>query len=282
MNYKRSPLTYNGNKYRLLKQIIPLFPERIDTFYDLFCGSGVVSLNIKSNKVIANDINTHLIEIFKEFQKYENAEDLISDIDKIIKENNLSKENEEAFYEFREKYNKNQKPLDLFVLSKCAFNSLMRFNSKGEFNLACGKDKNHYSKENSRQLRELFSKIKAINFTNKRYDEIDLNLLGKDDLIYVDPPYLHSTAIYNDNNRNGLFWNEDEDLKLMNFLDKVNDLGIKFAMSNVLLHKGKVNEPLEKWSKKYKVHFLNYNYNNLSYNLKDKNTKTKEVLITNY
>ena len=30
----------------------------------------------------------------------------------------------------------------------------------------------------------------------------------KDDLIYVDPPYLHSTAVYNDNNRNGLFWNE--------------------------------------------------------------------------
>lgn len=282
MNYKRSPLTYNGNKYRLLKQIIPLFPERIDTFYDLFCGSGVVSLNIKSNKAIANDINTHLIEIFKCFQNYNNAEVLISDIEKIIKENKLSKENEEAFYKFREKYNKNQRPLDLYILSKCAFNSLMRFNSKGEFNLACGKDKNHYSKENSMQLRELFSKIKAINFTNKRYNEIDLNLLGKDDLIYVDPPYLHSTAIYNDNNRNGLFWNEDEDLKLMNFLDKVNDLGIKFAMSNVLLHKGKVNEPLEKWSKKYKVHFLNYNYNNSSYNLKDKNTKTKEVLITNY
>lgn len=68
----------------------------------------------------------------------------------------------------------------------------------------------------------------------------------------------------------------------MNFLDKVNDLGIKFAMSNVLLHKGKVNEHLTEWSKKYKVHFLNYNYNNSSYNLKSKTTKTEEVLITNY
>lgn len=70
----------------------------------------------------------------------------------------------------------------------------------------------------------------------------------------------------------------------MNFLDKVNSKGIKFAMSNVLLHKGKVNDALNMWSKKYKVHFLNYNYNNSSYNLKDrdKNTKTIEVLITNY
>ena len=105
MPYKRSPLTYNGNKYRLLKQIMPLFPQDIDTFYDLFCESGVVSLNIESNKVIANDINTHLIEIFKCFQSYNNAEVLITDIDKIIKDNNLSKENEEAFYKFREKYN---------------------------------------------------------------------------------------------------------------------------------------------------------------------------------
>lgn len=282
MNYKRSPLTYNGNKYRLLKQIIPLFRENIDTFYDLFCGSAVVSLNINSNKIIANDINTHLIKIFKEFQKYSNAEDLIADIEKIIKDNELSKDNEEAFYKFREKYNKDQKPLDLYILSKFAFNSLIRFNSKGEFNLASGKSKNCYNINNTLQLRELFSKIKAINFTNKRYDEIDLNLLGKDDFIYVDPPYLHSTAVYNDNNRNGLFWNEEEDLKLMSFLDKVNELGIKFAMSNVLLHKCKINDALDMWSKKYKVHFLNYNYNNSSYNLKDKNSKTIEVLITNY
>lgn len=35
--YKRSPIVYNGNKYRLLPQIIPLFPLKIDTFYDLFC-----------------------------------------------------------------------------------------------------------------------------------------------------------------------------------------------------------------------------------------------------
>lgn len=209
MPYTRSPLTYNGNKYRLLKQIIPLFPENIDIFYDLFCGSGVVSLNIKSKKVVANDVNTHLIEIFKEFQKYSNAEDLITDIEKIIKDNKLAKNNEEAFYKFREKYNKDQKPLDLFVLSKFAFNSLIRFNSKGEFNLASGRYKSQYNDKNSLQLRELFSKIKAINFTNKRYNEIDSNLLGKDDFIYVDPPYLHSTAIYNDNKQNGLFWNEE-------------------------------------------------------------------------
>lgn len=282
--YKRSPITYNGNKYRLLPQIIPLFPLKIDTFYDLFCGSCVVSLNVDSKHKIANDKNTHLIEIYKEFQKYSTAEELVKEIEKIIRDNNLEKikNKKEYFLKFRDKYNKNSNPLDLFILSKNAFNSLMRFNSKGEFNLPCGKDSSHYSVDTSRQIKGNFKKIKDIVFTNKNYDEIDFNKLNKNDLIYVDPPYLHSTTIYNDNNRNGLFWNEEEDLKLMKFLDRVNDLGVKFAMSNVLLHKEIVNENLLNWSKKYIVNYLNYNYNNSSYNLKNKNTKTEEVLITNY
>lgn len=280
--YKRSPITYNGNKYRLLPQMIPLFPLKIDTFYDLFCGSCCVILNVDSKQKIANDKNTHLIEIYKEFQKYSTGEELVQEIEKIIKDNNLEENLEEEFLKFRNKYNKNQNPLDLFVLSKNAFNSLMRFNNKGEFNLPCGKDKNHYSVDTPKQIKDNFKTLKNIVFTNKNYDEIDFNKLNKNDFIYVDPPYLYSTATYNDNKRNGLFWNEEEDLKLMKFLDRINDLGIKFAMSNVLLHKEMTNENLLSWSKKYVINYLNFNYNNSSYNLKNKNTKTEEILITNY
>lgn len=38
--YIKSPLNYIGGKYRLLKQILPLFPANIDTFVDLFSGGG--------------------------------------------------------------------------------------------------------------------------------------------------------------------------------------------------------------------------------------------------
>lgn len=43
--YCESPIFYMGNKHKLLKQIIPLFPDECDTFVDLFGGSGVVSMN---------------------------------------------------------------------------------------------------------------------------------------------------------------------------------------------------------------------------------------------
>ena len=38
MSYIKSPLNYVGGKYKLLPQIVPLFPEKIHTFIDLFGG----------------------------------------------------------------------------------------------------------------------------------------------------------------------------------------------------------------------------------------------------
>lgn len=37
-NYVKSPLNYTGGKYKLLDDIIPLFPIKVDTFVDVFAG----------------------------------------------------------------------------------------------------------------------------------------------------------------------------------------------------------------------------------------------------
>ena len=60
----QSPLNYTGGKYRLLPQILPLFPERIDTFVDLFCGGCNVGINVKANRYVYNDISEALIGVF--------------------------------------------------------------------------------------------------------------------------------------------------------------------------------------------------------------------------
>lgn len=62
-----SPLNYTGGKFKLLPQILPLFPKKIDTFVDLFCGGCNVGLNVKSKKIIYNDINEKLIKLCKFF-----------------------------------------------------------------------------------------------------------------------------------------------------------------------------------------------------------------------
>lgn len=63
--YIKSPINYIGNKYKLIGQIIPLFPDNIDTFIDVFGGSGTVLINTKANKYIYNDINQYVSNIFK-------------------------------------------------------------------------------------------------------------------------------------------------------------------------------------------------------------------------
>ena len=53
-------------------------------------------------------------------------------------------------------------------------------------------------------------------------------------------------------------------------------------MSNVVKHKGKINEYLENWGGKYNINFLDFDYKNCNYHSNNKNNETIEVLITNY
>ena len=99
-------------------------------------------------------------------------------------------------------------------------------------------------------------------------------------MIYCDPPYLITTGSYNDGNRGFKDWSQKEDRQLLQLLDEADRRGIRFALSNVLEHKGRVNEELAEWSKKYIVHELNCSYSNSSYNTG--RGKSREVLITNY
>ena len=50
--YIKSPLNYHVNKYKILSQIIPLFPKSINTFIDAFGGSATVLLNTVANRYI--------------------------------------------------------------------------------------------------------------------------------------------------------------------------------------------------------------------------------------
>ena len=69
------------------------------------------------------------------------------------------------------------------------------------------------------------------------------------------------------------------EIDLLNIIDELNTKGVKFALSNVFIHKGQENNLLIEWSKKYNV--INVKSNYISYH--DNSIKeTVEVLITNY
>ena len=88
----KSPLNYIGGKYRLLPQILPLFPKQINTFVDLFAGGLDVSINVDAQRIICNDINNYVISLFEYF-KETSIDDLTKQIQLVIEEYQLSKQN---------------------------------------------------------------------------------------------------------------------------------------------------------------------------------------------
>lgn len=297
----KSPLNYTGGKYRLLEQIIPLFPEHINTFVDLFCGGANVGINVKANKVIYNDYNSKLIALYKVFDKY-SSEEIIKRITRIIKRYGLSesalygyeyygcnssdglgKFNKDHFAQLKEDFNKKSRKDDLYyfmlyVLIIYGFNNQIRFNGKGEYNLPIGKrDFNVQIKNNLISFVEKLHHQEKV-FLSKQFTKLSDLDLGNDDFVYCDPPYLITTASYNE--KNG--WTEQDEKNLLEYLDMLNDKGIHFALSNVTEHKGRKNDILLEWAKRYTIHELDFDYNNSSYHGSNTDKETKEVLITNY
>lgn len=291
--YVKSPMNYTGGKYKLLHQIEPLFPEDINLFVDLFTGGGNIAVNVKANKIVANDCEENIIGIYKTFQGYDNVDELIGQIEEIIKTYGLTIDDTEAYNKFRKDYNclrtsqGDYSPLSsyninilLYVLICYSFNHQYRFNSKGEFNMPFGKERSQWNENMKNNLIKFHQRIKEkdIVFLNKDFRRLKVDKLGNDDFVYCDPPYLITCATYNE--KDG--WNQECEEDLLKLLDELDTKKIKFALSNVLYSKGKTNDLLIEWSKKYTVHHLDYTYQNCNYHTKDKTNKSDEVLITNY
>lgn len=297
--FVKSPLNYTGGKHKLLPQITKLFPKNIDIFYDIFAGGANVGINAKSNTVICIEKNKYVIELLKLIQK-SNFEDLNQHIIDTVGAFGLSQSfikgydfygansssglgmvNKEAFIKVRHEFNADKSRIDLLlILVLYSFNNQIRFNSKGEFNLPVGKrDYNGSSRKNIAAFNQTATE-KNIMFKNGDFRDIERLQLSKNDFLYLDPPYLLGLASYNETGG----WTEQDEKDLYELLSRISNIGVRFALSNVLEHKGKVNTIMKAWAEQnnYNVHELNYHYKNSSYQSTAKNNKTVEVLITNY
>ena len=279
----KSPLNYTGGKFKLLPQILPYFPNNIDTFVDLFTGGCNVGINVKANKIICNDIESVVIDLFNSWNEL-NSSEALSILKETIQKYNLSKTNEEGFKRIREDYNNGNRTWDMFyAMLTHAFNYQIEFTKKGNYSVPLGRNRSHFNPNMEKNFIKFIDKLKQLNicFANKDFNELKVDNLKQNDFIYCDPPYLITCTAYGRSKSKG--WNEDKEKELYELLDKINSKGVRFALSNVFENKGKSNDLLKEWSKKYVVNYLNNSYSNCSYQAKDKSEGTTiEVLITNY
>lgn len=279
--FRKSPMNYTGGKHKLLPQLIPLFPKNIRTFVDLFCGGCDISINVSANRIIANDLDNNLVDFYNEIKNM-GIEQVLRHIDEVVNKFNLTIDNAEGYNAFRDYYNHSSKdPIDLFILICYSFNHQIRFNRNGEYNMPFGKNRSYFNENIKKNLIEFHKIISGDNvvFTNNSFRDIKIDKLGSGDFVYCDPPYLITCATYNE--KGG--WSEKEEHDLYALLDTLNAKGVKFGLSNVMMNKGKTNDILIEWAKKYNVHHLNMTYSNCNYHALDKNVNgTDEVYVCNY
>ena len=216
----KSPLNYTGGKYKLLPQLLPLFPRECVTFIDLFCGGCDVGVNYIADSTVFNDSNEHLIGILqtlKHNEKQDTFDTLFSMIEhyglsrtdlhgydfyRCSSSNGLMSYNRNPYLELRADFNILGKRdtnyyLMLYLLIIFAFNNQVRFNSKGEYNLPVGK--RDFNAKMQRKLGDFIDRIQQMTceFQNRDFRQIELS----DDyrhFLYADPPYLITCASYNE------------------------------------------------------------------------------------
>lgn len=292
----KSPMNYLGNKYKLLPQMLSIFPKNIKTFYDIFAGGLDVSLNIDAEKIIVNDKHTDLINLYMDIKEFnESLGDKLYEMDKKyfpMNEYNgkslgtyqrngqkyisdqLLEMKKKVYYKLREDYNSGN-IVDFKILLLLMFNSvsLVEFrviNNYITFTSGQGK----VNKRILHRLNEFPERLNHFHFMNQDF-RFFLNCnFDKNDFIYLDPPYL-GTSQYK------MKWNSQDESDLYNMLDYLDSKGVNFALSNFADGKNHTNEYLKKWCGKYNIYNINDKHSILTGRIKKSNER-QEILITNF
>ncbi len=300
----QSPLNYTGGKYKLLPQILPLFPQNIHTFVDLFCGGCNVGINVQADSFLYNDICSPLIHLYSVMQRTR-PQEFVQSLENVIERyglsdvkthgyrfygcnsaDGLSQYNRKHYLALRNDFNArlvhdDEYYICLYVLIVYAFNNQIRFNRKGAFNLPPGK--RDFNQRMYEKLIIFLNTLQAQNasFFNQDFRTLDLTQLDEKDFVYADPPYLITCAAYNEQGG----WTAENEADLLHLLDQLSSRNIRFALSNVLESKGRKNAVLSQWLNRrpdYRMIDLNYHYRNSNYQRKHNNTATREILVINY
>ena len=295
----RSPFFYVGDKYKLMPQLKQLMPKKIDQYIEPFVVGGSSFLNSKGTSYMLNDVDSYVVELHRQIGSYTGkSEELFDALFEIIDFYGLScsyrgicvpedmkkkyvktyysKYNKDAYIRMRKDFNANKNDfLRLYLLLIYGFNHMIRFNGKGDFNLPVGNvdfNNNVYQALNNYLD---FVGEHEIEFFNMDYISfLEKIRFDKNSYVFLDPPYLISMSEYNK------LWNDKKEDELCEYLDSLNDRGIKFGITNLITHKGKVNQRFLEWSKKYCAYDVKSNY--ISFNDNTIKADSQEVFVTNY
>ena len=103
------------------------------------------------------------------------------------------------------------------------------------------------------------------------------NYINRDTFFYCDPPYLITLGSYNDGKRGFNGWNEEHEIRLLNFLDRIDRANGRFMLSNVIDYNDKENIILKRWLARNPQYIVK-KYNHTT----GKSRLRNEIIVINY
>ena len=235
-----------GGKSQLIEQLDAQLPTDFDslenvTYIEPFVGGGAMLFYMLQhypniNHAIINDINPDLTTCYRTVR--DNPKELIAslqDIENTYFSLNTEEARKKFFIVVRNRYNeKNLDPIEnttkFFFLNKTCFNGLYRVNKKGLFNVPFGRYSNPTicNPETILKDSELLQRVEILNGDF----EGTFEYAQGNTLFYFDPPYrpLNDTSSFNNYAKEA--FNDDAQIRLKKYCDRINNAGFKFMLSN--------------------------------------------------
>lgn len=196
---------YRGGKSKEIPNIIKHIPQFSGRYIEPFFGGGALYFYLEPEKAVINDINEKLISFYKGVQSDYPAlrkelnevgteyEENRADFEKLKAKNpdkRIEDKNEDLYYSIRDMYNgltskKYSDALLYYFINKTAYSGMIRYNSKGEFNVPYGRYKHLNTNLVTQEHSDLLQKAEIFNSDYKTV----FDKTKSDDFVFLDPPY---------------------------------------------------------------------------------------------
>jgi DNA adenine methylase len=265
-------IKYRGGKSNEIPNIEKHIPRYKGRYIEPFFGGGALYFHLEPKQAIINDINSKLIAFYKGVKNnYPTLRTELDEIEKTYEANRrqfdalkrqtpnerVEDKNEALYYQIRDMFNdladkKYSDALLYFFINKTAYSGMIRYNSKGEFNVPFGR----YTHLNTTLVTKSHSDllVKA-DICNTDYKDI-FDLAQPDDFIFLDPPYDCVFSDYgNEEYKDG--FNDDSHIALAEDFKNLNCRALLVIGRTLLTEKLYGNMIIDEYAKNYSVNIRN-------------------------
>lgn len=219
-------LRWAGSKRWLVPQLRSILPERFNTYYEPFLGSGAVffSFGINADSCSLSDSLWPLVNC------YAQVRDHPQEIHEVVAAWSCDRD---AYYRVRamDPQDNVTRAAQFIYLNRMCFNGLYRVNQAGRFNVPYGRPR----------FERVFSRPDELLAASRRLRNADIrhadfatatDSAQHGDLVYLDPPYVagHRNNGFVDYNAKVFRW--EDQARLATLCDELTERGVMVAVSN--------------------------------------------------